>query len=249
MSESGDHGTAPAEVQWDERGLAPAVVSDAQSGAVLMLGWMNAEALRQTRESGLVHFYSRSRQTQWQKGETSGNTLRVREVRLDCDSDAILVVAEPAGPTCHTGARSCFFRRGAEGGDRADRAGQADRAEPADGADWAEDDGPAGAPAAVVDRLEQILESRKTADPGTSYTASLLQGGIDRVIGKIDEEAKELVDELRSAAHDKIVHESADLLFHVLVGLVARGVSAGEVWRELERRFGVSGHAEKAART
>lgn len=229
MSDGGHGGAPPAEVQWDERGLAPAVVSDARSGAVLMLGWMNAEALERTRETGLVHFYSRSRQTLWQKGETSGNVLRVREIRLDCDSDALLVVADPAGPTCHTGARSCFFRRDAGGA-------------------WAEDGGPAGAPAAVVDRLEQILESRKSADPGKSYTASLLQGGIDRVIGKIDEEEQELVDELRSATHDKIVHESADLLFHVLVGLVARGVSAGEVWRELERRFGVSGHAEKAAR-
>src|SRR5215471_18412073 len=100
-----------AEPMYDERGLAPCIVQDAVTGVVLMLAWMNAEALRQTRETGAVHFWSRSRQALWKKGETSGHTLAVVEIRLDCDLDAVLVRARPAGPTCHTGATSCFFHR------------------------------------------------------------------------------------------------------------------------------------------
>jgi phosphoribosyl-ATP pyrophosphohydrolase/phosphoribosyl-AMP cyclohydrolase len=99
------------EIQWDERGLAPAIVQDANSGQVLMLAWMNAEALRRTLETGETWFWSRSRQELWHKGETSGNTQGVREVRYDCDGDALLVLVEPAGPACHTGEKSCFYRR------------------------------------------------------------------------------------------------------------------------------------------
>lgn len=217
-------------VKWDDRGLAPAVVVHAGTGAVLMLGWMNREALEATAASGEVHFYSRSRGAQWRKGESSGNTLAVRAVRLDCDADALVVEAIPAGPTCHTGAASCFYRR-------------------ADGDDWMEDAGPRGADAAVLDRLYAVLESRRAAPAEKSYTASLLAGGVDKISAKIAEEQQELVDELRAGGpREKIVHEAADLFFHVLCGLLATGVNPGEVWRELDRRFGTSGHAEKAAR-
>ena len=102
---------AALQVKWDERGLAPAVVQDAATGQLLMLAWMNAEALDRTRETGFAHFYSRSRDSLWKKGETSGNFLSVKEVRTDCDADAILFQCEPAGPTCHTGEGSCFYRR------------------------------------------------------------------------------------------------------------------------------------------
>ncbi|HKE17504.1 MAG TPA: phosphoribosyl-AMP cyclohydrolase [Kofleriaceae bacterium] len=115
-----------AAVQWDDRGLAPAVVCHVDTGAVLMLGWMNAEALAATAATGFVHFFSRSRQRLWKKGETSGHTLSVREIRIDCDGDALLVVAAPAGPTCHTGRPSCFFRRAADsaaGDDAGENAG------------------------------------------------------------------------------------------------------------------------------
>src|SRR5215510_7547425 len=101
---------SPIEPAWDERGLVPAIVQDATTGAVLMLAWMNAEALRRTRETGLATFWSRSRQTLWQKGETSGHTLAVVELRIDCDADTILVRAHPAGPACHTGKPACFYR-------------------------------------------------------------------------------------------------------------------------------------------
>ena len=220
----------PADVTWDERGLIPAIVSHQDSGAVLMLGWMNAEALAATIASGEVYFYSRSRRTLWHKGETSGNTLAVREIRLDCDGDAILIAAAPAGPTCHTGAASCFFR--ASNGDG-----------------WREDDGPPGSPASIVDRVYRVLETRVGAPPGKSYTAALLAGGIEGITGKIDEEAAELIDELRTGADQgRIAHEAADLIYHLLCGLLSRGVSPDAVWSELERRFGVSGHTEKASR-
>ena len=214
-------------VKWDDRGLAPAVIVHARTGVVLMLGWMNREALAATERTGEVCFWSRSRSALWRKGETSGNTLAVRAVRLDCDADALLVEAIPAGPTCHTGAESCFYRR-------------------ADGDDWAEDDGPRGA---MLDRLYAVLETRRSATAEKSYTASLLAAGVEKISAKIAEEQEELVAELRAGGpREKIVHEAADLFFHVLCGLLATGVAPDEVWRELDRRFGQSGHAEKAAR-
>jgi phosphoribosyl-AMP cyclohydrolase / phosphoribosyl-ATP pyrophosphohydrolase len=221
-------------LRWDESGLVPAVVQDARTGGVRMLAWMNAEALRQTLATGLVCFYSRSRHALWTKGESSGNTLAVREVRADCDSDAIVIVAEPAGPTCHTGASSCFYRV-------LDR----DR----DGAIEREDDGPGDPPATVLARLEHLLEARRDqARPEQSYTASLLEGGFPKILAKLAEEHGELAEVLPAGAAADVVHEAADLLFHVMVGLAARHIPLDDVWRELERRFGTSGHVEKAGR-
>lgn len=248
-----------AALRWDEHGLVPAVVQDARTGGVRMLGWMNAEALRRTLATGLVCFYSRSRQALWTKGETSGNTLAVREVRADCDSDAIVIVAEPAGPTCHTGARSCFYRVLGEANGGEDR--EAHEAHEAHGGEAhapreareaaiaREDDGPAEPLVTVLARLERVLEARRdqaTADK--SYTRSLLEGGFPKILAKIAEEHGELAEVLPAGTAADVVHESADLLFHVLVGLVARRIPLDEVWRELERRFGTSGHVEKASR-
>lgn len=208
---------------WDERGLAPAVVQDAETGAVLMLAWMNAEAWQRTRDTGLVHFWSRSRQALWRKGESSGHELRVVELRLDCDRDAILVRARPHGPTCHTGRTACFFET---------------------------DDGVDETPpvAHIVDRLERVLQARRAATAQKSYTRSLLEAGMPKILAKIAEEHGELAAELPGGDAGKVVHETADLLFHVMVGLVARDIPIADVWRELGRRFGTSGHDEKAAR-
>ena len=215
----------PAEPMYDERGLVPCIVQDAVTDVVLMLAWMNAEALRLTRETGAVHFWSRSRQALWKKGETSGNTLAVVEIRIDCDLDAVLVRARPAGPTCHTGATSCFFHP--------------------DGSDEI-DDGP---PPPILHRLAQVIEARRAATSEKSYMKSLLDAGMPKILAKIAEEHGELAAELPDGDDAKVIHETADLVFHVMVGLAARRIPLEAVLAELTRRFGTSGHVEKARRT
>jgi len=212
------------EPAFDDRGLVPCIVQDAASSTVLMMAWMNAEALRLTRETGVVHFWSRSRQALWKKGETSGNTLELVELRIDCDRDCILVLAKPAGPSCHTGATSCFFTLDSD----------------------ATDDGLAP----ILARLDQILAQRRDSSTGEkSYTKSLLDKGMPKIISKIEEEQRELVAELPEGPDDKVIYEAADLLFHVMVGLTARKLPVDRVLAELGRRFGVSGHVEKASRS
>jgi phosphoribosyl-AMP cyclohydrolase / phosphoribosyl-ATP pyrophosphohydrolase len=215
------------EPAYDDRGLVPCIVQDADTGTVLMLAWMNAEALRLTRETRTVHFWSRSRQALWKKGETSGHTLAVVELRVDCDLDAVLVRASPAGPTCHTGATSCFFHRD-------------------DGDDDALDDGPA---LPILHRLARIIDARRDATAERSYTKSLLDAGMPKILAKIAEEHGELAAELPAGDDAKVIHETADLVFHIMVGLGARRIPIQAVLGELARRFGTSGHVEKARRT
>jgi phosphoribosyl-ATP pyrophosphohydrolase/phosphoribosyl-AMP cyclohydrolase len=200
-------------------------VQDAERGTVLMVAWMNAEALKLTRETGIVHFWSRSRQALWKKGETSGNTLALVELRVDCDHDTVLVRAMPAGPTCHTGATTCFFHR---------------------------DDGPDddGVPAVtILEQLDRVLQARRDSSSGEkSYTKSLLDKGMPKILEKIAEESGELAAELPAGEDAKVIHETADLFFHVMVGLTARKIPIERVLAELARRFGTSGHTEKASR-
>ena len=231
----------PFEPTYDERGLVPCVVQDAVAGTVLMVAWMNAESLRLTRETGVVHFWSRSRQALWKKGETSGNTLALVELRLDCDGDTILARVTPAGPACHTGATTCFFHRdGADDDDGVPAGPEVNRAGPAPAS---EDD------AAILVRLASILAARRDSATGEkSYTRSLLDAGMPKILAKIAEESGELAAELPSGSDDKVVHETADLLFHVMVGLTARRIPLEKVFAELARRFGTSGHTEKASR-
>ena len=211
------------EVRWGRDGLVPAIIQDVSSGSILMLGWMNRESLTRTLESGQVWFYSRSRKALWRKGETSGNTLAVTEVRLDCDRDAILVRARPAGPVCHEGWPSCFYHPiGAE-----------------------EDGGPLGH---TVEDLIAVLGERRAADPETSYTARLLADGVEAVGAKIVEEAGEMVVAMERESDDRVASEAADLIYHLLVGLLARRVMPERVWKKLEERAGTSGLVEKATR-
>src|ERR1044071_7708120 len=165
-----------AEPTYDEHGLVPCIVQDATTDAVLMLAWMNAEALRLTRETRAVHFWSRSRKALWRKGETSGHTLTAVEIRLDCDLDVVLVRARPAGPTCHTGATSCFFHRDADGDD-------------------ATDDGP---PPPILQRLEPVIAARPGSTAEKSYTKSLLDAGMPKILAKIAERSEEHTSELQS---------------------------------------------------
>ncbi len=206
----------------------PCVVQDATLGTVLMVAWMNADALRLTRETGIVHFWSRSRGALWKKGETSGNTLELVELRVDCDGDTLLARVRPAGPACHTGTTTCFFETD----------------------DGKKDDGVPGSEGAqILVRLAQILAARRDSATGEkSYTRSLLDAGMSKIIEKITEESGELVAELPVGADDRVVAETADLIFHVMVGLTARKIPIERVFAELARRFGTSGHAEKASR-
>jgi len=189
-------------------GLVPAVVQDADSGAVLMLGYMNREALEQTLARKRAVFFSRSKQRLWEKGETSGDTLDVVDVAIDCDNDTLLVSAHPRGPACHTGTLTCFgdAPRNAAGG------------------------------IAFLAKLEAIIAQRAADKPEDSYTARLLGKGVSRVAQKVGEEGVEVALAGASQDEQKVVEESADLLFHLLVLLRARGVPLGRVVRELEAR-------------
>lgn len=218
----------PASVAWGAGGLVPAIVQDAADGRVLMLGWQDREALEATLRSGEVHFHSRSRGRLWRKGETSGNLLRLVEATLDCDGDAVLLAAEPAGPSCHTGARSCFD-------ERPDPDVAAGPTPSRQGFDW-------------LESLWATIASRAAQRPEGSYTAALLEGGVDAVARKVAEEAAEVVlaaeDDAaaeasgadRTSSRQALAAEVADLLFHVLVLAAERGLEPREVVETLRRR-------------
>jgi phosphoribosyl-ATP pyrophosphohydrolase/phosphoribosyl-AMP cyclohydrolase len=217
----------PKDVVWDEDGLAPAVVQDAADGRVLMVAYMDAESLAATLASGDVHFHSRSRDKLWRKGETSGNVLRLRGIEVDCDGDALLVSADPVGPTCHRNTRSCF--------DPADSVAAAPVA-PAS----AEPQG-----FAWLETLWATIDDRASASPDTSYTARLLAGGVDAASRKVTEEATEVLmaakDDAASPAsggdtRDALTGEVADLLYHTLVLLRERGLAPSEVIARLRAR-------------
>jgi phosphoribosyl-ATP pyrophosphohydrolase/phosphoribosyl-AMP cyclohydrolase len=196
-----------SEVQFDERGLVPCVVQDWRSGEVLTLAYMNAEALARTRETGEMHFFSRSRNELWHKGETSGNTQVLKALRYDCDGDALLALVEPAGPACHTGERTCFHR-----GDLI----------------------PA-APHEVLPTLERTIDQRATARPDGSYTAALLSDR-RRHGEKVQEEAEEVVRAAREESDERVAEEAADVLYHLAVLLKGRGLELADAERVLDGR-------------
>lgn len=213
-------------LQFDEHGLIPAVVQDWKNGTVLMLGFMNQDAIDHTLKTGYVHFWSRKRQRLWKKGEVSGNQLQVKRVFLDCDGDTVLIKAEPMGPTCHTGSRSCFFSEMSEVGISTEP-----ESEEANGT--------------ILDRLYEMVLQRKQASNTDSYVASLLQGGDDRVLKKITEEAGEVVLAVKNHDKEEIVYEVADLLFHTIVALGHCDIPVTDIQEELSRRFGRSGLKNK----
>lgn len=186
-----------------ESGLAPAVIQDYQTGKILMLGYMNAEALTETEKEKKVIFFSRSKNRLWMKGEESGNILLVREILADCDNDAILIKVKPAGPVCHTGSDTC----------------------------WNEKNEPD-----FLKHLENIIQQRKNEPSEKSYTASLLKAGINKVAQKVGEEAVELIIEAKDNNQDLFLNEAADLLFHYLVLLAAKGNHLDDVINVLKKR-------------
>ncbi|HEX2249479.1 MAG TPA: bifunctional phosphoribosyl-AMP cyclohydrolase/phosphoribosyl-ATP diphosphatase HisIE [Gemmatimonadales bacterium] len=202
-------------VRFGADGLAPVVTQESRSGDILMLAYANRDALDRTLSTGLAHYFSRSRGTLWQKGETSGHVQRVTEIRLDCDGDAVLYRAEQEGPACHTGSRTCFNRALRQTGD------------PVEGED---------AGGHLLTRLAATIQSRAALRPPGSYTAQLLADGLKKVSQKVGEEAVEVVVAAHSEDNDRLAAEAADLLYHLLVLLQARGVPLDAVWRELESR-------------
>jgi phosphoribosyl-ATP pyrophosphohydrolase/phosphoribosyl-AMP cyclohydrolase len=210
------------QLKFDERGLIPVVVQDWRDGSVLMLGFMNQAALAKTLESGSVHFWSRSRQKLWEKGETSGHRLVVKELFLDCDADTLLMKAEPVGPTCHTGQQACFFTRVHPDGSLEARTA-------------------ADASGGILERIAETIRARRSAASSDSYVATLLQGGADRILKKVVEEAGEVVLASKDNKSEAIIREVADLLFHTLVVLGYHHIPLAEVYQQLAARFGKSG--------
>jgi phosphoribosyl-ATP pyrophosphohydrolase/phosphoribosyl-AMP cyclohydrolase len=196
-----------SQIAYDERGLVPCVVQDWRTGEVLTLAYMNAEALRLTRATGEMHFFSRSRQELWHKGATSGNTQAVKSIRYDCDGDTLLALVEPAGPACHTGERTCFHR------------GQLDPA----------------APHETLPTLERTIAERASIRPEGSYTATLLADP-QRAGAKVEEEAEEVVRAAREEPDQRVAEEAADVLYHLAVLLRGRGLSLADAERVLDGR-------------
>lgn len=218
-------------LETDDQGLVPVVAQDHVTGEIRMIAFATLEAVRLTLETKRATFWSRSRGELWEKGQTSGHTLDVTGVLVDCDADCLVYLVAPRGPTCHTGAATCFFRR-------------LDR--DANGALVARDD---AVPAAtVLARLERTLEARKTATAQSSYVRSLYEAGPTAIGAKVCEEAGELARAIDGESAERVVSEAADVLFHVMVGLRSRSIALADVLAELERRTGVSGHVEKASR-
>lgn len=223
------HEDLPETLQFERAGdhaLMAVVAQDDVTGEIRMLAWANAEAVRATLETGRATFFSRSRGALWEKGKTSGNALDVVAVLVDCDADALVYRVRPRGPSCHTGAPSCFFRRLSPSG-----------------AIDAEVTGPT-----LLARLDAVLAARKGADAGASYVKSLYDGGPLKIGAKLREEAGELAEAVASEDVSRVVSEAADVLFHVMVALRSRSVGIEDVLRELERRSGTSGHEEKSRR-
>ena len=209
------------------QGLIPAVVQEAGTGEVLMVAWMNAEALRKTIETGRAHFWSRSRQSLWEKGETSGHRQHVAAVYADCDRDTLLLLVHREGPACHTGSRTCFFTRlGADRGAGTRKAG-ARAVEPPTG--WE-------AAGGILETVERLIQSRKAEPREGSYVCRLLAEGEPAVLKKIGEESAEVIMAALAEGRGRLVAEVADLWFHSLVLLGARGIPLREVFAELTRR-------------
>jgi phosphoribosyl-ATP pyrophosphohydrolase/phosphoribosyl-AMP cyclohydrolase len=214
-------------IKFDRDGLVCAVAQDANHGDIRMVAWMNREALEATLRSGKATFFSRSRQALWVKGESSGNTLQVLSVHIDCDRDCVLLRVLPAGPSCHTGQPTCFFHE-------LSAQGVTPSAQPA---------------ATFMATLEAELMRRQSSSSERSYTKSLLDQGAGKIGAKVEEEAGEFAQAIASESDERVASEAADVLFHVLVGLRARAIPWTRVIEVLASRAKQSGHEEKAART
>jgi phosphoribosyl-ATP pyrophosphohydrolase/phosphoribosyl-AMP cyclohydrolase len=212
------------EIEFDQQGLAPCVVQDFATGEVLMLAYVSSQSLEMTLETGDLHFHSRSRDELWKKGESSGSFMHLRQLRYDCDGDSLVAMVDPAGPACHTGQRSCFYR------EVLGSASSRTDAPPAPGE-------PFPVTYEALPALERTLRNRAVERPEGSYTVKLLD---DRaLIGeKVEEEAEEVIRAAREESNERVAEEAADLLYHLSVLLVSRGVSQSAVMEVLNDRSG-----------
>jgi len=206
------------EVKFDERGLVPAVVQDARTKEILTLAYMNRESLEKTLAERETWFWSRSRGELWHKGATSGNTQHIVEIKLDCDSDAVVVLVEPKGAACHTGARTCFHN-------------EIDRFEKEEIEDNLGE---------TLEKLYTVIASRKREMPENSYTTYLFEKGLDKILKKVGEESAETIIAAKNEDFQPLVEESVDLIYHLVVLFVERGVTLEMVQRELENRKNTS---------
>jgi len=213
-------------LNYDDQGLVAVIAQDAETGEVRMMAYADRAAIERTLGTNEAHFFSRSRQKLWKKGESSGNTMSVREVWVDCDGDTLIYLVDPAGPSCHTGEDTCFFRQLDDTGELLE--------------------GSTAAPTLL--RLEGILRERQASTADESYTKSLLDGGPAKIDAKIREEAEELGRALIGESDDRVASEAGDLLYHLLLGLVLRDISLRDLLAVLSKRFSRSGHKEKASR-
>lgn len=213
------------EIKFDEKGLVPAIAQDFRTNEVLMMAYMNREAVEKTISSGRAHYFSRSRGNLWLKGETSGHFQQIKGMYYDCDIDTILLKVEQTGAACHTGERSCFYRE-------IETPFKEDAANPS-----------------ILDSVYKVIRQRKESPQERSYVSSLFNKGTDTILKKIGEEASELLISGKGGKKEEVIYEMADLWFHSLVLLGHLDIKPEEVYAELKKRFGVSGVEEKEGRT
>lgn len=218
------------QIDWKKSELLPVVVQDSTTNEVLMMAYMNKEALELSVSTRIAHYFSRSKQRLWKKGESSGHLQHIERFLLDCDNDTLLIQVRQEGVACHTGRKSCFFTD----------------LESADAVSMPEVD--TAAAYGIIDELYHIILSRKNADPETSWTAKLLSKGENAILKKVVEEAGEFSFAVKDGKEDEIIYECADLVYHVLVALGDKNISPDRIKQELARRFGTSGIAEKNSR-
>lgn len=211
-------------IKFDDNGLIPAVLQDIDTKEVLMVAYMNKEALAKTIETKKAWFYSRKRNSLWQKGETSGNYQDVKEIYYDCDCDTLLIEVEPKGPACHTGNKSCFYRKLLS-------YSQNDSTKEPENTYEKELEGKD-----VIKELVEVIKSRFAEKPEDSYVAKLYKGGKERILKKVGEEASEVIIASMSGKKDDTIYESADLIFHLLIALEYDGITLDEIMAELKRR-------------
>ncbi len=217
-------------IDWQKISLLPVIVQDELSLEVLMMAYMNQEALALSLQSGYAHYYSRSKKRLWKKGESSGHTQAIKSFLLDCDNDTLLLKVEQNGVACHTGRKSCFFR------------------ELKSGNSTMEVEVDTTSSYGIIDTLYHTIQERKNADPAASWTAKLLSSGSNTILKKVVEESGEFCFAYKDDNEKEMIYEAADLAYHMLVALASKNISPDRIKQELSSRFGISGIVEKNSR-